>query len=57
MNTRTKRGGWLGLAVLLAAGVAGPAEAAAKQMQITFGGYTNRSEVLYRLPGAGGAQQ
>ena len=52
MNTRTKLGGWLGLLAgfLLAAGVAPRAEAAAKQMQITFGGYTNKSEVLTNFP-------
>jgi hypothetical protein len=37
----------VGLALAL---VAPRAEAAAKQMQITFGGYTNRSEVLTNFP-------
>jgi hypothetical protein len=39
-----------GLAVGLALALASQAEAAAKQMQITFGGYTNRSEVLTNFP-------
>ena len=36
--------------VLLAAGLCGTASAAPRQMQIAFGGYTNRSEALSNFP-------
>jgi hypothetical protein len=46
-----KRAGYILAAVGLALALFAPrAEAAAKQMQITFGGYTNRSEVLTNFP-------
>jgi hypothetical protein len=46
-----KRVGYILAAVGLALAAFAPrAEAAAKQMQITFGGYTNRSEVLTNFP-------